>query len=121
LLELIFISEALHERRIAEIGQEIASRRDIRLVLIAGPSSSGKTTFSKRLAIQLMTHGLTPFTLEMDNYFVDRDKTPRDEHGEYDFEALHAVNIPLFNEQLPKLIAGEKVHLPRFDFVQGKS
>lgn len=121
--ELILVAEALHERRIAEIGQEIAEahHKGARLVLIAGPSSSGKTTFSKRLAIQVMTHGLKPFTLELDNYFVDRDLTPRDENGEFDFEALEAVNLALFNEHLEKLIAGEAVIMPRYDFKEGKS
>lgn len=121
LRELIFVSEALQERRIGEIGMSVAERANTRLVLIAGPSSSGKTTFSKRLAIQLMTHGLKPFTLELDNYFVDREKTPLDEDGEYDFESLHAINLDLFNDHLQRLIAGEKVQLPRFDFLQGKS
>jgi uridine kinase len=89
--------------------------------LIAGPSSSGKTTFSKRLAIQLLAHGIRPFTLELDNYFVDRDLTPRDESGEYDFEALEAINLPLFNRHLLQLTSNESVQLPQFDFRQGKS
>ncbi|NJL56782.1 nucleoside kinase [bacterium] len=89
--------------------------------MIAGPSSSGKTTFAKRLSIQLLAHGLRPFMLELDNYFVDRDQTPLDSAGEYDFEALHAVNLPLFNTHLLRLTRGERVTLPRFDFRQGKS
>jgi uridine kinase len=119
--EIVLVSEALHERNIAEIGQRVAERhkQGVRVVLIAGPSSSGKTTFSKRLAIQLMTHGLEPFTLEMDNYFVERVKTPRDENGEYDFESLQALNIDLLNENLLALIAGKKLQLPRFNFVTG--
>ena len=121
--ELILIAEALHERRIAEIGKEVAERHKdgVRICLIAGPSSSGKTTFSKRLAIQLMTHGLKPFTLELDTYFVDREKTPRDYTGDYDFESLLAINTDLLNEQLKQLIAGERTQLPSYDFKAGKS
>jgi uridine kinase len=122
--ELVLVNEALHEQHIAQIAAQIAERHyqhGLRLVLIAGPSSSGKTTFSKRLAIQLMAHGLQPYTLEMDRYFVDREKTPKDEHGEYDFEALEAVDIPLFNEQLVSLTGCQPVHIPHYDFVTGKS
>jgi uridine kinase len=122
--ELILVAEALHEQRVAHIAREIYDRynsQGVRVVLIAGPSSSGKTTFSKRLSIQLLAHGLRPFTLELDNYFVDREKTPRDESGDYDFEALEAVDLALFNQQLLELTRGEQVRLPRFDFQTGKS
>ncbi len=122
--ELILVSEAQHEQQIAHIARAIYDAhhaRALRLVLIAGPSSSGKTTFSKRLAIQLLAFGLRPFTLELDNYFVDREQTPRDEEGNFDFEALEAINLPLFNAHLLQLIEGEEVRMPRFDFVIGKS
>ncbi len=118
--EVILVSEALHEQRIARIAAEIAGRHgQVRLVLIAGPSSSGKTTFSKRLSIQLLANGLRPFALEMDNYFVDRDKTPRDEKGEYDFESLAALDVALFNDHLLRLLAGQEVVLPRYNFQTG--
>ncbi len=122
--ELILVAEALHEQRIAHIAGQIYQqyrKKNVRIVLIAGPSSSGKTTFAKRLAVQLLASGLRPFTLELDNYFVDREKTPRDESGEYDFEALGALNIARFNRDLLKLTAGECVQLPRFNFITGKS
>jgi uridine kinase len=121
--EIVLVAEALHERKIAEIGEQIAEdhAKGLRVVLIAGPSSSGKTTFSKRLAIQLMTHGIKPFTLEMDNYFVNREHTPLDEKGDYDFESLQALNVELLNDNLLRLIAGEKVQFPKFDFLTGTS
>jgi uridine kinase len=119
--EVILVSEALHDRKTAEIARQIAEARDrTRLVLIAGPSSSGKTTFSRRLSIQLLSQGLRPFPLEMDNFFVDRDKTPRDENGEYDFESFDALDRDLLNDRLERLLRGEEVRLPRFDFEAGK-
>ncbi|HAD07442.1 MAG TPA: nucleoside kinase [Anaerolineaceae bacterium] len=120
--EIILVSEALHEQKIAEIAREIVRRADqTRIILIAGPSSSGKTTFSKRLSVQLLAYGLSPFALEMDNYFVDREFTPRDENGDYDFEALEALDIRRLENDLRRLIQGEEVQLPRFDFREGKS
>lgn len=118
--ELILVAEALHERRIAEIAAQIAERKDrARIVLIAGPSSSGKTTFSKRLAIQLMALSLSPFPIGLDNFFVDREETPRDESGDYDYESLHALDLERLEHDLNALIRGEKVQLPHYDFVQG--
>jgi len=120
--ELILVSEAFHEMRIAEIARKISlDSKRIRVVLIAGPSSSGKTTFSKRLSVQLLAQGITPFPLEMDNYFVDRDRTPKDEEGEYDFESIDAMDRTLLEEHLSRLINGEKVQLPKFNFKVGKS
>jgi uridine kinase len=126
--EIILVAEALHEQRIAQIATQIAARcsqvrssvGDLRLVLIAGPSSSGKTTFSKRLAVQLLANGVRPIAVEMDNYFVDRELTPRDERGNYNFEVLEALDLKLFNQQLLQLMAGEEVTLPKFNFVAGK-
>jgi uridine kinase len=120
--EVILVSEALHEQKIAEIARKIADRsKEAKIVLISGPSSSGKTTFSRRLAIQLLALGLSPFALEMDNYFVDRDDTPLGEDGKPDFEALGALNIQLLNTHLIRLIAGDEVQLPYFDFKAGIS
>ena len=118
---LIQVSEALQEKKIGKIADEIAKRKGIRLVLIAGPSSSGKTTTCKRLSIQLVTNGIKPIGISLDDYFLDREKTPLDEKGDFDFEHLHALNLPLFNEQLNALFNGEEVELPRYDFPTGKS
>jgi uridine kinase len=119
--EVILVSEALHEERIAHIAGEIVRReRKVRLVLVAGPSASGKTSFSKRLSVQLLAHGARPFALELDNYFVDRDLTPRDENGEYDFESMGALDVPLFNQHLLALMNGEEVQLPCFNFHTGQ-
>ncbi len=118
--ELILVSEALHEQHIAEIAAQIAARRkQVRVILIAGPSSSGKTTTSKRLSVQLLARGVSPFPLEMDNYFVPRTHTPRDEDGEYDFESIFALDRELLARDLQKLIAGERVQLPRYNFHTG--
>ena len=119
--QLIQISEALQEKKIAQIADDIAKRKGIKLVLIAGPSSSGKTTTCKRLSVQLAVNGLKPIGISLDDYFLDRDQTPRDESGDYDFEHLHALNIPLLNEQMNALFRGEEVELPRYNFQSGKS
>ncbi len=118
--ELILIAEALHEQHIAAIAEEIARRKDVRIVLVAGPSSSGKTTFSKRLSVQLLASGVRPFALSMDDYFVNREDTPRDEEGNYDFDSPKALDMALLNEQLHALLAGKEVTLPRFNFITGK-
>ncbi|GAB4549751.1 MAG: nucleoside kinase [Anaerolineae bacterium] len=121
--EEVLIAEALHARYLDTIAEEIANRhrQGMRLVLIAGPSSSGKTTFSKRLAVHLMAYGIQPFTLAMDNFFVDRALTPRDENGNYDFESLYALNLPRLNADVKRLISGAEVHLPKFNFLNGRS
>jgi len=118
---LIQISEALQEKKIARIADEIANRKGIKLVLIAGPSSSGKTTTCKRLSVQLAVNSLKPIGISLDDYFLDRDLTPRDETGDFDFENLHALNLPLLREQMNALFRGEEVELPRYDFPTGKS
>ncbi|MEA2008149.1 MAG: nucleoside kinase [Chloroflexota bacterium] len=120
--KVILVSEALHEQLIAEIAAQIAERaKDLHVVLIAGPSSSGKTTFSKRLTIQLLAMGISPFPLEMDNYFIDREKTPCDENGELNFEALEAVNRERLGADIKRLIACECVQLPNYNFHTGQS
>lgn len=119
--DFIRIAEALHEKKIAQIADHVAHHRDrIRWLLIAGPSSSGKTTFAKRLAVQLRVNGLQPVTISVDNYFVDRERTPKDEKGENDYEHIEAIDLKLFNEHLRRLDAGERVELPSFNFLTGK-
>lgn len=118
--ELILLSEALHEKKISQIADLIATDKKNRIILIAGPSSSGKTTFAKRLGIQLRLNGIKPKTISVDNYFVERDKTPIDETGKYDFEALQAVDLELLNSDLVKLLNGEEIKLPTFDFKEGR-
>ena len=118
---LIQLSEALQEKKIAQIADDIARRKGIKMVLIAGPSSSGKTTTCKRLSIQLAVNGIQPIGISLDDYFLDRELTPKDETGDYDFEHLHALNIPLLNEQMNALFRGEEVELPRYNFQAGKS
>lgn len=118
---VIHVGEALQEKKISHIADEIASREGLKLVLIAGPSSSGKTTTCKRLSIQMLAAGLRPIGISLDDYFVDRELTPRDESGEYDFESIGALNIGLINEQFNALFRGEEVELPRYNFLKGKS
>ena len=120
-VDLINISEALQEKKIAHIADEIAQRKGVKLILLAGPSSSGKTTTCKRLSIQLIANGLRPLQISLDDYFVDREQSPRDENGDYDFESIHALNLKLINEQFNALFHGEEVELPRYDFPTGKS
>lgn len=119
--DIINISEALQEKKLAKIAEEIASREGVKLVLLAGPSSSGKTTSCKRLSIQLAVNGLKPLQISLDDYFVDRDKTSKDENGEFDFESIYALNLDLLNEQFNALFRGEEVELPKYDFPSGKS
>ncbi len=121
IVDLINLSEALHERKYADIADQIYERRgSVKIVFIAGPSSSGKTSTSKRLAIQCRILGLNPKVIELDNYFVDRERTPRDENGEYDFEALNAMDLDLLGRQLNDLLDGKEVEIPRFDFKEGR-
>lgn len=119
--DIINVNEALQEKKIARIADQIAARHDVKLVLLAGPSSSGKTTTCKRLSIQLLTCGLKPLQISLDDYFIDRDKTPLDVNGEYDYESIHALNIDLINEQFNALFKGEEIELPRYNFQAGKS
>lgn len=119
--DMINVSEALQEKKIAQMADEIAARKHIRVVLLAGPSSSGKTTTCKRLSVQLLANGIKPVQISLDDYFVDRDKTPKDAHGELDYESLYALNIPLLNQQFNALFRGEEVQLPKYNFQAGKS
>jgi uridine kinase len=116
-LELISIAEALHEKKIADIADRILQeKKTVRIILISGPSSSGKTTFAQRLSTQLRVNGIIPVPLSLDDYFVNRENTPRDASGQLDYEALEALDLALLNEQMEKLIQGETVETPRFDF-----
>ena len=116
---LIMLEEALHEKKIAQIADKIAERKNVKMVLIAGPSSSGKTTFAQRLGLQLKINGLKPVTISVDNYFVERPDTPKDENGEYDFENIEAIDLELFNNHLTALLNGETIECPEFDFSVG--
>jgi len=122
--DIINVSEALQEKKISQIADDIYNRgkngQRVKLILISGPSSSGKTTFSKRLSIQLMTNGLKPYSMSLDDYFVNREHTPRDENGEYDYESLYALDLAFFNEQLQTCLMGEEISLPRFNFSTGR-
>ena len=118
--ELILVQEALQEKKIAQIAEQIANDPSKKFVMIAGPSSSGKTSFSHRLSIQLRTLGVHPHPIALDNYFVDRDETPLDENGNYNFECLEAIDVKLFNQQMNELLAGKRVELPTFNFVTGQ-
>ena len=119
LKKLIMLEEALHEKKIAQIADKIADNKNVKIVLIAGPSSSGKTTFAQRLGLQLRINGLKPVMMSVDNYFVERSQTPRDENGNYDFETIDAIDLELFNTHLKKLLNGETIECPQFDFVEG--
>ena len=119
--DLINVSEALQEKKIAQIADEIASRKGVKLVLLAGPSSSGKTTTCKRLSVQLLANGLKPLQISLDDYFINRDETPKDASGEYDYESIYALNLDLINKQFNALFRGEEVELPKYNFQQGKS
>lgn len=119
-LEIVKVAEALHEKRIAEIADQVVGRKGVKLVTIAGPSSSGKTTFAKRLSIQLRVNGAHPVALSLDDYYIDREKTPRDSDGKPDFEAIEAIDLALLNEHLDLLMKGERVEAPKYDFATGK-
>ena len=117
--DIILLAEALHEKKIAKIADNVAKNKNIKLILIAGPSSSGKTTFAQRLGIQLKLNGIKPVTISVDNYFVEREQTPKDTNGEYDFECIEAIDLELFNKQLTQLLNGEEVEIPEFNFYKG--
>jgi len=119
--DFIRIAEALHEKKIAKIADKVKEERErIKFILIAGPSSSGKTTFAKRLSVQLRVNGLSPVAISVDNYFVDRDHTPRDQNGDFDFEHIEAIDLALFNQHLAELIDGQSINLPKFNFEKGQ-
>ena len=118
--EIVLVSEALHEQNVADLAQQIVQNKS-RIILIAGPSSSGKTTLSRRLAVQLLTRGISPYPLELDHYFIDRDKTPLDKDGQPDFETLDALNLERLMQDMEKLLGGGKVQLPRYNFMTGRS
>ncbi|WP_346890284.1 nucleoside kinase [Clostridium sp. UBA1056] len=120
IVTLVRVAEALHEKKIANIADKIKKNNNIKLILIAGPSSSGKTTFCKRLGVQMRVNGLIPVPISLDDYFIDREQTPKDEFGEYDFESINALDLKLFNEHLQMLLNGEEVKLPTFNFITGK-
>ena len=118
--DYILLAEALHEKKIANIADRIVKRKNVKVVLIAGPSSSGKTTFAQRLGIQMRLNGLKPVTISVDDYFVEREETPKDENGQYDFESIEAIDLELFNSHLRKLLAGEEIDMPTFNFAKGE-
>ena len=120
LQNVIMVSEALHEKKIANIADEVLKRKNVKVILIAGPSSSGKTTFSNRLSIQLRVNGLIPIPLSLDNYFVDRNRTPRDENGEYDYESIDALDLDLLNKDLSSLMDGKEIEMPTYNFKTGQ-
>ena len=119
LIDLIMISEALHEKKIAQISDMINEKKEIKAVFVAGPSSSGKTTFANRLAIQLKVNGLNPIPISLDNYFVNREDTPKDENGEYDFESIKSIDVKFFKDQMKELFEGKEVEIPIFNFLTG--
>jgi uridine kinase len=118
--DIMRVAEALHEKKIAHIADFVAQHKEVRVILVAGPSSSGKTTFAQRLTVQLKVNGMRPVALSLDNYFVDRERTPKDEKGAYDFEAIEAIDLELFNEQLCRILNGEAVSVPSFNFLTGQ-
>lgn len=119
IVDIVRVAEALHEKKIAYIADMISERENVKIVLIAGPSSSGKTTFARRLGIQLRVNGLIPIPISLDDYFVDREHTPKDEYGNYDFESIYALDLELFNKNLESLLKGEEVEIPTFNFKSG--
>ncbi len=119
LIDLIMISEALHEKKIAQISDMINEKKEIKVVFVAGPSSSGKTTFANRLAIQLKVNGLNPISISLDDYFVNREDTPKDENGEYDFESIKSIDVKFLKDQMKELFEGKEVEIPIFNFLTG--